>query len=132
MATGNIPVIKVLVSIAAITTTLALSTFAVAAADAWSDYADCAAAYRANWQDRLTDPSRKPEMRDMIRQQSDDYRAAAVRRYRQDTGASQLHAEEAVKAYIAKHLARFVSMDNRDELNDFLDKCPQPDEAGPL
>ena len=98
----------------------------------WHAYADCAAGYRANWQDRLQDPSRTPQMRDMIGAQADDYEAAAVRRYRQEARSGESHAKEAVAAYIARNLDRFVAMDKREELNDFLDKCPQPDESGSL
>lgn len=98
----------------------------------WHAYADCAAGYRANWQDRLTDPSRSPSMRDMIRGQADDYQAAAVRYYAQDTGAEKQTAQEAVAAYVDENLERFIALDKKDELNDFLDRCPQPDDSGNL
>ena len=98
----------------------------------WRAYADCAAGYRANWQDRLQDPSRTSQMRDMIRSQADDYEAAAARHYRQETHATVSQAKAAVQGYIEKNLDRFIAMDKRDELNDFLDMCPQPDESGSL
>ncbi len=98
-----------------------------AGAPGWQSFADCAAGYRANWKDRLSDPSRPPEMRDTIKAQSDDYEAAAVRRYRAQTGASEAAAKQAVAGYVADRLADFVAMDKGDKLNDFLDRCPQPD-----
>jgi hypothetical protein len=115
----------------------ALSSFAPALLAAqsavdWHAYADCAAGYRANWQDRLTDPTRPPSMRDMIRGQADDYQAAAVRHYRQETGAEEQPAQDTVAAYVDASLERFIAMDKKDELNDFLDRCPQPDDSGNL
>jgi hypothetical protein len=98
----------------------------------WHAYADCAAGYRANWQDRLTDPSRPAAMRDMIRGQADDYQAAAVRHYRRETGAEERPAQEAIAAYVGRSVERFIAMDKKDELNDFLDRCPQPDDSGTL
>ncbi len=100
-----------------------------AAAPGWQAFAECAAGYRANWKDRLSDPSRPPEMRDTIKAQSQDYEAAAVRRYRAQTGASEPAAQQAVERYVADRLAHFVAMDKGDALNDFLDQCPQPDAA---
>jgi hypothetical protein len=111
---------------------LAPALLAAQSAVDWRAYADCAAGYRANWQDRLTDPSRPPSMRDMIRGQADDYQAAAVRYYRQETGAEEQPAQEAVAAYVDQNLARFVALDKKAELNDFLDRCPQPDDSGNL
>lgn len=108
------------------------STVAAQTGDTWRAYADCAAGYRANWQDRLQDPTRTPQMRDMIRSQADDYEAAAARHYRQETHATVSHAKTAVQGYIEKNLDRFIAMDKKDELNDFLDRCPQPDESGSL
>jgi hypothetical protein len=98
----------------------------------WRAYADCAAGYRANWQDRLADPHRTPQMRDMIRQQADDYQTAAVRHYREQTGADEPHAQEAVRMYVEANTDRFIALDKRDELNPLLDKCPQPDDSGTL
>lgn len=110
----------------------AASRLTAATSDSWQAYADCAAGYRANWQDRLSDPTRTPQMRDMIRSQADDYLAAAVRRYQGKTGVGQQQAERTVQSYVEKNLDRFIAMDKKDELNDFLDKCPQPDESGSL
>lgn len=102
----------------------------VDAADAWQTYADCAAGYRANWQDRLNDPTRPPNMRDMIRSQADDYLKAAVHRYSRGVATDESRAGEAVRRYIDANLARFIAMDKRDELNTFLDKCPQLEDSG--
>ena len=95
----------------------------------WRAYADCAAAYRANWKDRLSDPTRTAEMRDSILAQSKDYETAAARRYRMQTGAESDKAKAAVHDYVEANLPRFVSLDKRDALNSFLDKCPQADDS---
>lgn len=104
---------------------------AVCAADevSWRAYADCAAAYRANWKDRLSDPTRTAEMRDSILAQSEDYETAAARLYRMQTGVDSGKAKAAVHDYVEVNLPRFVSLDKRDALNSFLDKCPQPNDA---
>ena len=111
---------------------ISVSQHARADDGAWQAYADCAAGYRANWQDRLADPGRTPEMRDMIRSQADDYEAAAARRYRQKTGADEPRAKEAVRMYVEANLDRFVALDKQDALNSFLDECPQLNDAGSL
>jgi hypothetical protein len=47
----------------------------------WQAMADCAAAYQANWKDRLSGYNRSPDMSNMIQVQSDDYKATAIRLY---------------------------------------------------
>lgn len=99
----------------------------IAAETPWQTYADCAAGYLANWQDRLADPSRSKQMANTIRAQSQDYEMAAVRRYAAQKLTDEAQAAEAVRAYVKANLARFVAMDNNGQLNHFLDSCPQPD-----
>jgi hypothetical protein len=118
---------------------LALCAWAAATARAqsavqtrWQAYADCAAGYRANWQDRRTDPSRSKQMADMILMQSEDYQMGAVRHLKQETAAGEAEAQRTVQSYIDANLGRFIAMDEADELNAFLDRCPQPDENGRL
>lgn len=102
----------------------------VAAETSWQAYADCAAGYLANWQDRLTDPSRSKQMADTIRSQSKDYETAAARRYAEQKGAGKAEAAKAVHAYVEANVARFVAMDKKGRLNGFIDACPQPDDGG--
>lgn len=98
----------------------------------WQAYADCAAGYRANWQDRRSDPSRSKQMADMILMQAEDYEAAAGRRYVLEERAGEEDAKRAVHSYVEAQLDRFIAMDKADKLNDFLDRCPQPDDSGSL
>lgn len=106
-----------------------LVSAAVAADTPWQAYADCAAGYLANWQDRLTDPSRAKSMADMIRSQSKDYETAAARRYADQERVDGAHAAQAVRKYVEANLARFIALDKKGQLNRFLDGCPQPDET---
>lgn len=99
----------------------------VSAGTRWQAYADCAAGYLANWQDRRTDPSRTKSMADMIRTQSKDYETTAVSRYIDQNGAAKAQAEKAVRDYIQANLNRFIALDKNGKLNDLLDACPQPD-----
>lgn len=98
----------------------------------WQAFADCAAGYLANWQDRRSDPSRSKQMADTIRSQSKDYEATAVRRYADQNRTAEAQAEQAVRAYVKGNLARFIALDKKGQLNRFLDACPQPDENGNL
>jgi hypothetical protein len=95
----------------------------------WQAFADCAAAYRANIKSRESDPSRSPAMRNMIQEQADDYLRAAVHVYMQREHGSEEAATQAVDARIAAGVDRFVAMDKAGELDGFLEKCPQPDQA---
>ena len=87
---------------------------------AWIAYADCAAAYRANWQNRLDDPNRAPAMRDMIEAQAIDY---------ENTAAGFHPAGEAGRREIAAHvtdnLVRVMEMDRAGTLEAFIEACPQ-------
>lgn len=94
---------------------------------AWEAFADCAAGYEANVKSRQSDPSRTPEMRDMIQEQADDYRRASLRAYLNARGESEEVATRAVDAHIAGAIDRYVAMDKAGELDSFLDKCPQPE-----
>jgi hypothetical protein len=101
----------------------------VVAVTPWQAYADCAAGYLANWQDRLADPSRSKQMADTIRSQSKDYETAAARRYAEQKGAGKAEAAKAVHAYVEANVARFVAMDKKGQLIQFIDACPQPGEG---
>lgn len=91
----------------------------------WQVYADCATAYRANWLDRLDDPNRTHEMRNMIESQSQDYEKAADRAYVAEKKTSEDAAAKDVKAYVQGRIDHFVAMDKARELEPFIDNCPQ-------
>jgi hypothetical protein len=91
----------------------------------WQVYAGCAAAYQANWQNRLSDPSRKPEMSTMIRDESEQYKLAAVGYYEKDNKASKDEANRGVEVYVGTSIERFIAMDKAGTLETFIDKCPQ-------
>ena len=96
---------------------------------AWTVYADCAAGYLANWQDRLSNPERSREMSTMIRAQSDEYRIAAARAHSAQTKSGEEQAARAVDDYVRDNLPRFVAMDKAGQLEAFIDECPQANES---
>ena len=98
-------------------------------APGWTDYADCAAGYLANWQDRLSKPDRSREMSAMIRTQSDEYKATAIALYQQDSKTGADAARGVVETYIQDSLARFAAMDKAGKLESFIDECPQTDDS---
>jgi ribosomal protein L7/L12 len=93
----------------------------------WELLADCAAAYQGNWQNRQTGFNRSRDMSNMIREQSDDYKAAAIRVYQQSTKASPADAKEKIGSYVAASVERYVAMDKAEKLEAFLETCPQID-----
>ncbi len=95
----------------------------------WTVYADCAAGYLANWQDRLANPERSRDMSNMIRAQSDDYTTAAIRAHRAELGSAEPEASRAVEDYVRANLQRFIDMDQAGKLEAFIDECPQADDS---
>jgi hypothetical protein len=93
--------------------------------------ADCAAAYQANWQNRLTGFDRSRDMSNMIQMQSDDYKAAAVRHSQKEEKISEVDAKRRVDAHITGNVARFVAMDKAGTLEAFIDNCPEVEPEGP-
>ena len=96
---------------------------------AWTTYADCAAGYLANWQDRLSSPERGRDMSNMIRAQSDEYKTTAARAHRAQTKSGEEEAARAVDAYVQDNLPRFIAMDKAGQLEAFIDECPQADDS---
>lgn len=96
-----------------------------AAAQQWQTYANCAAGYRANWQDRLTDPNRTHDMSNMIYEQSDDYEKAAVGFYRSGQSTSSDDASRNVAGYVGAKVGDYLAMDAAGTLEAYLDSCPQ-------
>ena len=97
----------------------------------WKVYADCAAAYQANWQDRLTDPSRSHDMSAMIHDQSEDYKKAAVKFYQGEMKTSPDDADGNVAKYVETKVGGFLVMDAAGTLEAYLDQCPQPEVEEP-
>jgi hypothetical protein len=93
----------------------------------WTTLADCATAYRANWLDRRSDPNRAPQMKAMIRDQSEDYRKSAASAYATSMHVSSADALHAVEDYIKSKLKKFETMDGNGRLDTFIDNCPQPE-----
>ena len=96
---------------------------------AWTTYADCAAGYLANWQDRLSSPDRSRDMSNMIQAQSDEYKMAAARAHRAQTKSGEEEAARAVDTYVQGNLPRFIAMDKAGQLEAFIDECPQADDS---
>jgi hypothetical protein len=90
-------------------------------------FADCAAAYRANWQNRLSDPGRAPSMSAMISDPSEQYKRAAIGHYEIDRKASKDGADRNVSAHVKSNVERFVSMDKAGTLEAYIEMCPQPE-----
>jgi hypothetical protein len=107
---------------------VAMSTSSAFPADAeprWQIYAGCAAAYQANWQDRLSDPNREPEMSTMIRDTSQQYKLSAIGYYEKETRASKDEANRDVEVYVKTNVERFIAMNKAGTLEAYIDKCPQ-------
>ncbi|HXI99648.1 MAG TPA: hypothetical protein VNH44_00410 [Micropepsaceae bacterium] len=103
-----------------------LSSFATeTGSPSWQVYANCAAAYRANWQNRLAGPNRTQAMSAMIQEQSGDYQKAASRSYEAARKVSASAADQAVRAYMQANIVGYVAMDKAGTLESFIDKCPQ-------
>jgi hypothetical protein len=91
----------------------------------WEVFANCAAAYQANVQNRLTDPNRTPAMRDSIQEESDNYKLSATQYYAKDKNAAKDEADRNVSAHVNANVARFIAMDKAGTLEAFIDNCPQ-------
>jgi hypothetical protein len=94
----------------------------------WEAFASCAAAYQANWQNRLSDPSRPPSMASMIKEEYEEYRQVAIAHYEKDQRASKDEASVKVDAHVSGKVDQFVAMDKAGKLDAFIESCPQPDE----
>lgn len=117
----------VLLALSAVTASGAEPNSPPAAAQQWQTYANCAAGYRANWQDRLTDPNRTHDMSNMIHEQSDDYEKAAVGFYRSEASTSPDDASRNVASYVGSKVGDYLAMDAAGTLEAYLDSCPQLD-----
>ena len=93
--------------------------------------ADCAAAYQANWENRLSGFNRSRDMSNMIQMQSEDYKAAAVRYSQKEEKVSLEDAKRRVDAHIASNVARFVAMDKAGTLEALIENCPEIELEGP-
>jgi hypothetical protein len=91
----------------------------------WQTIADCAAGYRANWQNRVTGFNRSRDMSNMIQEQAQDFLAAAIRNFRQQEKVSIEAATQRVTTYVAANVDRYVAMDKAETLEAFLNQCPQ-------
>jgi hypothetical protein len=115
----------VLLAISAATASAAEVPSPPVAAQQWQTYANCAAGYQANWQDRLTDPRRTHDMSNMIHDQSEDYKKAATGFYQSEQKASPEEASRNVADYLAANIGGFLAMDAAGTLEAYLDTCPQ-------
>ena len=100
-----------------------------ASAPQWEVHADCAAAYQANWQNRLSDPNRKPDMSSMIQEVSEQYKVSAIGLYLKEKRAAKDEASRSIESYIKTNIERFIAMDKVGTLEAYIDKCPQAEEA---
>jgi hypothetical protein len=91
----------------------------------WQTIADCAAGYRANWQNRLTGFSRSRDMSNMIEMQANDFLEAAIRHYTEQVKSPPDTARQTVTSYVTANVERYVAMDQAETLEAFLDQCPQ-------
>jgi hypothetical protein len=92
----------------------------------WEVLASCGAAYLANWQNRSS--GRAPDMNNMIQETAELYKVAAIGRYESDRKASRDEATRNVDGHMKANVAHFVDMDKAGTLEDYIEKCPQPDE----
>jgi hypothetical protein len=99
-----------------------------ASAPRWEAFASCAAAYRANWQNRLSDPGRPPSMAAMINDEYEEYRQVAITHYVKDQRASKDEASVKVDAHVNGRIDAFIAMDKAGKLDAFIEGCPQPDD----
>jgi hypothetical protein len=104
------------------------SAFSAETETQWHVYASCAAAYQANWQNRLSDPNRKPDMSAMIQEESEQYKLVAIGYYEKEKSASKDEAHRSVESYVKTNVERFIAMDKAGTLEGYIDKCPQPEE----
>jgi hypothetical protein len=93
------------------------------AAPRWEVFANCAAAYEANWQSRMQ--SRAPSMSSMIKEESDAYRLAAVGYFEKDKQASNEEANKVITVHLGANVERFVAMDKAGTLEAYIEACPQ-------
>jgi hypothetical protein len=101
---------------------------ATASAPRWEAFASCAAAYRANWQNRLSDPNRPPSMAAMIHDEFEEYRQVAIARYEKDQRVSKDEASVKVDAHVNGKIDQFIAMDKAGKLDAFIESCPQPED----
>ncbi len=89
----------------------------------WEVFANCAAAYEANWQSRMQ--SRAPSMSTMIKEESDAYRLAAIGYFEKDKKVSNEEANKVVMVHLGANVERFVAMDKAGTLEAYIEACPQ-------
>jgi hypothetical protein len=99
-----------------------------ATAPRWEVFASCAAAYLANWQNRLSDPNRALAMASMIRDESQQYKLAAIAYYEKDMKASKNEADRNIDGHVKANVERFIAMDKAATLEAYIDQCPQLEE----
>jgi hypothetical protein len=97
-------------------------------AQRWEMLAGCAAAYLANWQNRLSDPNRGPDMSNMIKDEFEQYKLAAIGSYERDRKVSKDEADRNVNGHVTANVELFIAMDKAGTLEAYIDKCPQPEE----
>lgn len=94
----------------------------------WQVFASCAAAYLANWQNRLSDPTRARSMSAMIQDESEHYKLTAIAYYEKDQKASKDEANRNVDVHVKANVERFIAMDKAGTLEGYIDRCPQIEE----
>jgi hypothetical protein len=99
-----------------------------AGAPRWQVFASCAAAYLANWQNRLADPTRASSMSAMIQDESEHYKHSAIGYYEKDQKASEDEANRIVDVHVKYNVERFIAMDKAGTLEGYIDRCPQIEE----
>jgi hypothetical protein len=99
-----------------------------AATARWEAFANCAAAYQANVQNRLSDPNRTLAMRNMIEDESKEYKLSAMEYYEKDKSATKDEADRNISAHINANVDRFIAMDKAGTLDAYIDMCPQREE----
>lgn len=90
----------------------------------WGAFADCAAAYRVNA--AIADPTRAASMTAMVSETADDYERAARARYVEANRTTADQAQRDVAARVAAKMRAFTGKP-REEVEKFIDACPQPD-----
>jgi hypothetical protein len=95
-----------------------------ALAPRWEIFANCAAAYQANWRLRLSDPNRSRDMSTMIHDQSEEYKNVAIGFYENELKVLPSEARRNVDAYVTTNLDRFIAMEKTGTLEAYIEQCP--------
>lgn len=91
----------------------------------WRGFADCAAAYKANA--AFAEPDRAASMTAMVSEVADAYEASAVDKIRSLSDMSQEAALSTVRSQVNLKLQEFSGR-SREQVERFIESCPQPDE----